>query len=244
MPPCRAKVTRIDVALTHPWTNEPFLNRAAAQEGRHEFDGMRPVAMTGGTARHSRITLNIRVALARCTGALHWRVALRSWLRGTQCLTFGPDLGVRTIGDAIRFPNALVTGSKFPQTERLAPDLQVVFEVLGAGSGRRDRIQKVREYAAVRSIRHHIIVESAGVGLLVLHRQSGDDAWTVPTLTGEDVLPAIGIEIPVAEFYESVDFDDTTAAGQLEFATVTRRSRASILCQCRISLLRLSGRDV
>ena len=199
---CRVKVTRMNVALTHPWTDEPFLNWAAAQEGRYEFDGLRPVAVTGGTARHSRITLNIRVAL-------------RSRLRGTQCSSFGPDLGVRTSGGAIRFPDALVTCSKFPETERLAPDVQVVFEVLSANSGRRDRIDKVREYAAVPSIRHYIIVESAGVGLLVLHRQGGDDAWTVLTLTGDDILslPAIGVDIPVAEFYESVDFSDATAAG-------------------------------
>jgi len=62
----------MNVALTHPWTDEQFLNWAAAQEGRYEFDGLQPVAMTGGTARHSRITLNIHVAL-------------RSRLRGTQC---------------------------------------------------------------------------------------------------------------------------------------------------------------
>jgi Uma2 family endonuclease len=199
---CRAKVARMNVALTHPWTDEQFLNWAAAQEGRYEFNGLQPVAMTGGTARHSRITLNIHVAL-------------RSRLRGTQCSSFGPDLGVRTIGSAIRYPDALVTCSRFSESERLAPEVQVVFEVLSADSGRRDRIEKVREYATVASIRHYIIVESAGVGLLVLHRQGGEDAWTALTLTGEEVLslPEIGVEIPVAEFYEDVDFSDTTAAG-------------------------------
>jgi len=133
---------------------------------------------------------------------------------GAQCSSFGPDLGVRTIGSAIRYPDALVTCSKFPESERLAPDVHVVFEVLSADSGRRDRIEKVREYAAVPSIRHYIIVESAGVGLLVLHRQNGDDAWMALTLTGEDVLslPEIGVEVPVAEFYEEVDFGDTIAA--------------------------------
>jgi hypothetical protein len=67
----------------------------------------------------------------------------------------------------------------------------------------------------VPSIWHYIIVESAGVGLLVLHRQNGNDAWTALTLTGEDVLslPEIGVEIPVAEYYEDVDFSDTTGAG-------------------------------
>jgi Uma2 family endonuclease len=189
----------MNVALAKPWTEEQFLTWAETQEGRFEFDGFQPVAMTGGTARHSRITLNTHAAL-------------RSRLRGTPCSFFGPDLGVRTIGNAIRYPDALITCTKFPGTERLAPDVQVVFEVLSADSGRRDRIEKVREYGGVPSIRRYIILESSSVGLLVLHRQRGEDAWTALTLTGDDTLdlPEIGAAIPVVEFYEDVDFDDVS----------------------------------
>ena len=196
MPP-RANLNFMNVALTKPWTVEQFLAWAAKQEGRYEFDGQRPVAMTGGTARHNRITTNIHAAL-------------RSRLRGTPCSYFGPDLGVRTIGEAVRFPDALITCTKFPDTERIAPDFVVVFEVLSPESGRRDHIEKVREYAAVASILHYAIVESSGSGLLVLHRKRGNDPFTALTLAGEDTLtlPEIGIQIPVAEFYEDVDFED------------------------------------
>jgi Uma2 family endonuclease len=190
----------MNVALTKPWTEEQFLTWAEAQEGRYEFDGFQPVAITGGTARHSRITVNTHIAL-------------RSRLRGTSCSSFGPDLGIRTIGGAIRYPDALVTCTRFPETERLAPNVQVVFEVLSADSGRRDRIEKVREYAAVPLIRHYIILESSSVGLLVLHRQRGEDAWTALPLTGEDTLtlPEIGVEVPVVEFYEDVEFENVDA---------------------------------
>jgi Uma2 family endonuclease len=192
----------MNVALSKPWTEEQFLTWAEAHEGRFEFDGVQPVAMTGGTARHSRIIVNIHVAL-------------RSRLRASAGSSFGPDLGVRTIGGAIRYPDVLITCTKFSETELLAPDVQVVFEVLSADSGRRDRIEKVREYAAVLSIRHYVIVESAGVGLFVLYRQRGGDAWTALTLTGEDTLnlPEIGVELPVTEFYENVDFGDAAGGG-------------------------------
>jgi Uma2 family endonuclease len=192
----------MNIAFSNPWTAEQFLAWAATQERRHEFDGFHPVAMTGGTARHNRITLNTHAAL-------------RSRLRGTQCSFFGQDLGVRTIGDAIRYPDALVTCTSFPETERLAPDVRVVFEVLSPDAGRRDRIEKVREYGAVPSILHYVIMESAGVGLLVLYREHGNDAWTALTLTSDDTLslPEIGVEIPVAEFYEDVEFEDTAAGG-------------------------------
>jgi len=185
----------MNVAPTYPWTAEQFLNWVGTQEGRYEFDGMRPVAMTGGSANHSCILTNIHVAL-------------RSRLRGTECSHFGPDLGVRTIDERVRFPDALITCAKFPGTERLAPDVMIVFEVLSPDSGRRDRIEKVREYGAVASIRRYVIVEAAGQGLFVLHRDQGDAAFTALTLTGEDTLelPEVGVAVPVAEFYEDVAF--------------------------------------
>jgi Uma2 family endonuclease len=91
----------------------------------------------------------------------------------------------------------------------------VVFEVLSCDSERRDRIEKVREYGAVPLTLSYIIVESAGVGLFVLHRERGGGAWTVLTLTGGDTLSLaeIGVEIPVAEFYEDVGFGDNAAGG-------------------------------
>ena len=76
--------------MDDPWTAELFLDWVGTQEGRYEFDGLRPVAMTGGSANHSRILTNIHVAL-------------RSRLRGTPCSHFGPDLGVRTTGKPCAF---------------------------------------------------------------------------------------------------------------------------------------------
>jgi Uma2 family endonuclease len=192
----------MNVALTYPWTAEQFLDWAVRQEERYEYDGNRPIAMLGGSANHNRITTNIHAAL-------------RSRLRGTRCSFYGPDLGVRTIGESVRYPDALVTCTKFPGTARLAPDVVVIFEVISSDSGRRDRIEKVREYAAVASVRRYVIVESSSNGLLVLHRRQGDPAFTAPTLTGEDTLslPEIGIQMPVAEFYEDVEFEETGATG-------------------------------
>ena len=185
----------MDASVTPPWTVEQFLSWAARQEERYEFDGERPVAMTGGTARHNRIAGNIHAAL-------------RMRLRGGRCSNFGPALGVRTTGQKVRYPDALVTCTKFPDSERLAPDVVVVFEVLSPDSGRRDRIEKVREYAAVPSIRRYAIVEFSSSGLLLLHRHKGDAAFTAQSLTIDDilVLPEIGIEIPVSEIYEDIDF--------------------------------------
>lgn len=176
-------------------TRDQFFDWADAQERRYEFDGYEPVAMTGGTVNHNQIAFNIHVAL-------------RGRLSGTGCRPFGVDLGVATIGDTVRNPDGVVTCSPVNGTSRLVPNPVVVFEVISPTSGRIDRIVKVREYAAVDTILRYIIVESGYAGLTIYERQAAEQNWTGTTTTAEDSirLPELGIEIPVADLYEGVDF--------------------------------------
>jgi Uma2 family endonuclease len=192
--PSRAKLPTMNVALRKPWTQEQFFSWAEAQETRYEFDGFQPVAMTGGNLNHSRVTRNL--------GA-----ALHSRLRGGPCEPLGPDAGVETVNKAVRYPDALVTCTKADGKDHLVPGVVVVFEVLSPTSGRIDRIVKVREYAAVPSIRRYAILETTTAGVTVFERPDANTAWTASTLIGDDLLrmPEINIEIPVAEFYEDLD---------------------------------------
>ena len=121
----------------------------------------------------------------------------------------GLDAGLATIGDSVRYPDALVTCGPITGDEYVTPNVVVVFEVISPTSGRTDRIVKVREYAAaVPSILRYVIVESTGAGVTVLERQTADQKWTVTTLLADDTLPLpeISVEIPVAELYEGVEF--------------------------------------
>jgi Uma2 family endonuclease len=192
----------MNIAVRQPlMTREQFFQRAQTQEARYEFDGFQPVAMTRENLRHTIIDLNIHTAL-------HQR------LRRTGCRSLGVDAGVATIGDAVRYPDALVTCSPITGDEYVTPNVVVVFEVVSPISGRTDRIVKVREYAAVPSILRYVIVESASIGLTVFERENGDQKWTATTLMAEDVLmlAEIGAEIPVAELYEGVDFPASDAS--------------------------------
>ena len=175
-------------------TREEFLYWAATQEGRFEFDGFQPVAMTGGSRDHSRIMLNIQAEL-------------RGRLKGSGCEPLGQDAGIATIGDAVRYPDALVTCTRGAGTDRLIPAPVAVFEVLSPTSGRVDRIDKLREYQAVASIRRYVVLEHASVALTVHARAEGAGPWTTAALTENDILsmPEINAEIPVAAFYEGTD---------------------------------------
>ncbi len=188
----------MNIPLRKPaMTLEQFFDWAQTQEIRYEFDGFDPVAMTGGTVNHNQITLNIHVSLRRR-------------LQGSGCRPLGPDAGVATIGDAVRYPDGLVTCTKTPGDARVVPGVVAVFEVISPTSGRVDRIVKVREYAAVPSIMRYVILESATIGLTVLERTAAGQRWTASTLTAGEILslPEIGAEIPVSELYEGTDLPE------------------------------------
>jgi Uma2 family endonuclease len=185
----------MDIALHKPWTQEQFLSWAENQQTRHEFDGFQPVAMTGGNVAHSRVMRGLHNALNRR-------------LRGGPCEPLGPDSALETVNRAVRYPDALVTCSKVESEDYLVLGVVVVFEVLSRSSGRIDRIIKVREYAAVPSIRRYVILESSSIGLTVMEREGPDRAWRTTVLTNDETLlmPEIGVEIPVSEIYEGLSF--------------------------------------
>ena len=116
-------------------TQEQFFRSAEVQDGRFEFDGEQPVAMTGGTNDHSLIVVNVISEL-------------RGRLRGTSCRALSAEGGgVATIDRRIRYPDATVTCSPVRGSDRLIANPVVVFGVVSGGNA--------RVYAASRwRIRH------------------------------------------------------------------------------------------
>lgn len=190
------------VELLPPWTLEQFFTWAETQDGRFEFDGTGPVAMTGHTVNHGLIMRNLHRALD-------------TRLRGSGCQPLGPDVGVATVGNTIRYPDALITCSPLVGSAHTAPGVVVTFEIVSPGGAGTDCIVKMREYAAVLSVLRYVIIESATRGLLVLHRQNGADPWTAQTLTADETLalPEVGVSLPVAELYEGVALADPEPGG-------------------------------
>ena len=185
------------VALRKPMTREEFFDWAQTQDGRFEFDGFGPVAMVGGTNNHGIITRNL-------LGQLYVR------LRGKRCQSMPAEGGgVATTGNRVRYPEAAVTCSRVPGRERLLPDPVVVFEVISPSTQRVDQVLKLREYHAVPTIKRYVLIEQDGIAV-TLHARQGDEPWVTRALVQDDILPLpeIGIEIPVAELYDGVVFDD------------------------------------
>ncbi len=187
----------MNVALRKPMTQKEFFDWAEAQDVRYEFDGFQPVAMTGGNLGHSSLH-----------GNLNRQLGIR--LEGTGCKPLGPDAGVATIGDTVRYPDAVVTCSKFSARDRLVPNPIIVFEVVSPSSVRTDRVVKLREYQAVPSIRRYVIVEPDAMALTVFARDHEGETFRATGLAEDDILqlPEVGIEMPVTAIYEGIGFDE------------------------------------
>lgn len=189
-----ARLPAMNIALRQPMTVEEFLEWEERQDLRYEFDGFQPVAMTGGTFAHDRISINLAASLV-------------PRLRGKPCQPHGSNLKIRVMG-SVRYPDAYVTCGSIRRDSMIAVDPVVVFEVLSKGTARTDRIMKNREYASTASIQRYVMLEQAEIAGTMFERV-GDD-WVGHLLDADAILqmPEIGIELPIAELYEGIDLTD------------------------------------
>jgi Uma2 family endonuclease len=174
-----------------PMTLAEFLAWEERQELRYEFDGFAPVAMTGGTAAHDRITFNLQKVLdARLTGK--------------PCQPWGPNMKIVVDGRA-RYPDAFVVCQPVPPTATIADNPVVVFEVISEGSSATDLIDKNQEYRATPSIQRYVILQQTRAAAIVFARRG--PVWLSDIVASPDAiphLPEIGIELPLAEVYANV----------------------------------------
>jgi Uma2 family endonuclease len=185
----------MNLVLPKPMTLVEFLAWEEQQPLRYEFDGICPVAMTGGTVGHATIQRNLAFAL---TGRL----------RGKPCQFQGSDLKIQVGNGHIRYPDGMVVCSPVNRTATVVYDPVVVFELLGPSTAAKDRIVKAREYQAIPSVRRYVMLEQDSVGATVYARAG--DSWTHEILIADSALalPEIGVELPLAELYEGIVFDD------------------------------------
>jgi Uma2 family endonuclease len=172
-------------ASLKPLTVDEFLARERAQEFRYEFDGIQPVAMTGGRFNHAR-------TITRLTTALGMR------LRPT-CEALGSELKVLRLS-RVRYPDASVV-CQAPETDDDTVEPTIVFEVLSPSTALTDRRVKAAEYGAVPSIMAYVMLET---GLPEVTVRCRSNAWEVETFEGLDAvlpLPEIGVTIPLAAVY-------------------------------------------
>ncbi len=173
-------------ATLKPLTLAEFLAWERAQDARYEFDGIQPVAMTGGSRLHSRIGTRVVTALSS-------RVT-------PPCEVFGPDLKVITTARS-RYPDgSVVCGAPGDEASDVV-EPTLVFEVVSPSTALTDRRVKAIEYQAVASIQVYLVLEQDRPEVTIRRRSA---SWDAETVTGVDAtleLPEIGVSVPMAAIY-------------------------------------------
>ena len=184
----------MNIALRKPMSLAEFLAWEEQQELKHEFDGLGPVAMSGGTLGHAAIQRNLAVAL-------------QPRLRGKPCDFYGSDAKFLTTEGTVRYPDGMVVCGPVERHAKLVETPVVVFEVLSPSTTKTDRIAKAREYQATPLVRRYVMLEQDGVAAVAYTRAGA--VWTHEILTADSVLalPEIGLELPLAELYEGLTFE-------------------------------------
>ncbi|HKM62980.1 MAG TPA: Uma2 family endonuclease [Acidisphaera sp.] len=170
---------------------DEFLLWEERQELRYEFDGIAPRAMTGGTAGHSHIAINLYVALG-------------SRLTRKPFRPFDSSVKLR-MAKTVRYPDAMVVRTPVDRKATWTTEPTVVFEILSDSTRYVDQFEKMQEYTAVPSLMRYVLLEEDHVAAVVYARQG--EVWVATALTGDAVLdmPEIGIAVPLPELYEGLD---------------------------------------
>ena len=184
-----------------PATADDYFRAELASPIRHEFRGGRILAMAGGTGEHSLIISNI----VREVG---------NRLKTTPCRVYESNLRVlSTATGEYAYPDATVVcgprqyGSG-PVDRLTVVNPRLIVEVLSPTTEADDRGAKFDGYRAVPSFEQYVLVAQDRPYVLTFLRQ-GDDTWSMRPYVGLDAivtLPAIGIELPVADVYADIAF--------------------------------------
>ncbi|HKM64011.1 MAG TPA: Uma2 family endonuclease [Acidisphaera sp.] len=173
-------------ASVKPLTLEEFLAWERQQPLRYEFDGVQPVAMTGGSPKHARMDARIIIAA------------------GTRlqppCEVFSSVLKVVSATGRSRYSDVTIAcGATDEDTDLI--ETVVVFEVTSPTTSLTDRWVKPVDYHSVPSIQVYVILDQAEPLAEVFRRSEG---WQPVTVQGRDAvipLPEVGISLPLAELY-------------------------------------------
>lgn len=164
---------------------------------RHEYVGGVVHAMAGARVVHNDITSNMHLAVG-------------SRLRGKPCRVYGSDMKIRIQRDekvTFYYPDLSVVCQSNPATDMYQDEPAVIVEVLSKATRRIDTGEKQDAYLSIPSLRMYVLVEQ-DLALVVAYRRVNKKfvREVYSGLEASIALEGIGVDLPLAEIYERVEF--------------------------------------
>jgi Uma2 family endonuclease len=190
---------------TKRFTPREYYELERPAEFKSDYYNGEIVPMAGLTARHSLISANIGGEAA-------------NRLHGNPCAAYESSLrlavkatGFRTYPDVSVYCEPPRPDDEDPYQETYT-NPTVLFEVVSERTEGYDRGLKAWNYRQIKLLKAYVLVSQESPHVEIYERQE-DGSWRLRETRGRDTtltIPAIGIELPLAEIYDRVEF----AAGE------------------------------
>ena len=172
------------------------LDRASLDVRYEYIDGV-VTMLAGGSANHSRISVNI-------TSQLY--IALRN----KSCQVFNSDLKVSISAERFVYPDVSVSCDARDQAQGSNDIIQhpcIIFEVLSPSTEAYDRTKKFMYYRECSSVKEIVFVNTQEQAV-DLYRRAHEKLWVLHLFRrGDDVeLKSIHVSIPIEAIYEKIRF--------------------------------------
>jgi Uma2 family endonuclease len=164
----------------------------SSQDVRYEYiDGV-VTMLAGGTANHSRISINIINQLYMA-------------LEGKSCQVFNSDLKVRISPTRYVYPDVSVSCDPRDQEQGDSDIMHypsVVIEVLSLATEAHDRTKKFAYYRDCPTIQEIVLVSTQEIAV-DLYRRANDKLWALHLFRAGDMvaLKSINVTMPIAAIY-------------------------------------------
>ena len=184
------------------YTEDEYLEFERTSVGRWEYVGGEIRAMSGGSADHSTIAMNI--------GA-----TLRAAVSFQGCRVFGSDMKVHTNRNTNTFPDiSVVCGPLVFHRGRkdILTNPILVVEVLSDSTEAYDRGEKFLHYQTIPSLTNYLLV-SQDEARVLLYTRAGD-LWQPREVTeraGEIYLPSVEMTLALSDVYALIDLPVNSA---------------------------------
>jgi Uma2 family endonuclease len=186
-------------------TEEEYLARERASDTKHEYVNGELVAMAGASPEHNLVAGNI-------AGTLGDR------LRDRPCVVFPSDQRLHVAATGIyAYPDVMVVcgrPERAPLDRATIVNPVVIFEVLSDSTEAFDRGAKFAHYRHLPSLREYVLVAIESRRVEHYRRLEGGQ-WLLSEaegMTGVLALPALGVDLPLAETFAKLELLDPPAA--------------------------------
>lgn len=196
----------------HYWTVEEYLAFEKTSVIRHEYVSGQIYAMAGGSKNHSRIADDLGATLNRAFAQ-----------EEKECEAFTSDVKVHINSEVYYYSDVVVACEELSEDEEeneyIAENPVLLAEVLSKRTQRTDRIEKMREYQFLPSLREYLIIEQTRYQVEVYRHTKAGEEWQKEVYTDpkqQVFLASINTNFTLAEIYARVRFGATTEGEERE----------------------------